>query len=207
MSIYNSIMNSIDNALDIYGSVSNLSRVSGIPRITLSRWKNRRHTPNLKEISKLCELLHLHLVDESKFRDMSHDEDYIAVPILNPNKPLRKGIIPNECILGYCKIYKKYMSVEGKYDLVVYKLEDDLLYAKKDGMVLVDREDKTLIDNKIYLINLDNRICIGKIALCDDIVIFKCLTSQLNRFLYKVKDFDELVIGKVIWVRSDITHW
>lgn len=220
MGIYEQAMAVIDEACENAESIGKLATWSGVKKYSLIKWHNRECTPSLKDLAKFLDSMGYRLVrtDEEYCVDESHNDDFIAVPVIRDPAILDPGFVPPHNIRGWCHVEKNYESVSGRSDLVVIQIEDDMMapLIPRGSQVLVDRSDVGEDSNCIYLVRLPHKqdTAIRRVFINDDEpnreIIFANDNPQYKKpKIFRLKrdyhgDMSRALLGRAIWLRKPV---
>ena len=221
MGIYDCIMSVLDTAVREASSISELARWSGVDKSSIAKWHARKVTPRLSDIAPLLDAIGCTIVRNGKSlcEDTSRDEDFLAVPGINDTSIQEPGRIPPNNIRGWCHVEKTYESVNGRSDLVVIQIEDDMMAPAIPcgSMVLVDRADVGEESNHIYLIRHPHtrETAIRRVFINDEYPDREIIFANDNPNYKKPKifslkrdyhgDMSRALLGRAIWLRKSIS--
>lgn len=205
MGLREDFMEALSTGIRAAGSVAGLARSIGVSPSTVSRWKNGSRIPTLLEGEKLCSFLGLRLVGEDVLRNLSHDEDFVSVPIVRTDMVLRPGVIPAECVAGWCRVDRRFNSVAGKRDLVVVEIGMDAAETIKEGsLVLVDRTRREPRHNRMFLVHDGFRMGVRRIHMAEKgDILWRGLTTGILT-CHDAETGRRRIVGRAGWVRANI---
>lgn len=209
MDIYESFLSAINKGIERYGTLTELARVSGVPRTTLSRWYNRHQMPRMEDVAKLCDTLGLQLVPGDKLRDESHDYDFLSIPVIRQDFPLLPGIIPPDAIESWCRVERNSAALKGRKNIIAVRIQDSELAPKirNGSIVLIDRDDTAIENYRLYLVRDGGRMAVRRIIICDYGVLFKGIVNQERHCIHPFEDSADFIVGRAFWMRCDISDY
>ena len=195
---YQDVMDAINEAIEMYGSASNLCAACNIQQANISRWKNGKNGPKLSEVAKIMDEIGITLqksgIDTSK---------YILVDKVEAKAGAGASLEDSSRVLGQYAFRRDFFHRIGisEQTPVMMQVEGDSMepFIKSGDTILVDQSVKQLRNNEIFVTRLGEEIMVKRaIRLSKG---WRLCSLNPERPNIDIEDNDEQfsVIGRVRW--------
>lgn len=192
----------IDNRFG--GNQAEAARFMGIKPMTLSNWLSGQRSPSLAALEPVFKALgmEIHVPEE----DLS---GYNLIPKIEARPGAGSSLESGgETIDVYA--FPKSFFIERRIDpnhMILCNIKGDSMFPlMKDGdMVMVDREDKEIMDGKIYILTLGEELLVKRVLRTIRGVILHSENPAYPDIPVEMGDLEQFIVrGRVRWISSDI---